>query len=184
MALTDATISLNTNGVTTTINNESFTIPGLASVAGLKILRNSDSSYSLQTPQNFIIYNAATDVMDIMLGWFDFGSGPELAFSTTGIIAGDSLFVVNPVAISVGGTGAGTAAGARTNLDVYSKAEVDALIPDVTDFYTKSEIDTMLAALSFASATHTHPVSDTTSGPSAGAAHTHPYSTSTGTPVG
>lgn len=184
MSLTDATLSLNTNGVTTTINNESFTIPGLSSVAGLKILRNSDSSYSLQTPQNFIIYNAATDTMDIMLGWFDFGSGPELAFSTTGIIAGDSLFVVNPVAISVGGTGSGTAGGARTNLDVYSKAEVDALIPDVTDYYTKSEIDAMLGSLSYASSTHTHSISDTTGAASAGTAHNHPFSGGTSTPIG
>jgi hypothetical protein len=46
----------------------------------------------------------------------------------------NSLNLITELAIAEGGTGANTAAGARTNLDVYSKAEVDALLADKAAF--------------------------------------------------
>lgn len=41
---------------------------------------------------------------------------------------------IGTAAIANGGTGSTTASGARTNLDVYSKAETDALVPTFTDW--------------------------------------------------
>lgn len=44
-------------------------------------------------------------------------------------ITGGTITGITDLAVADGGTGASTASGARTNLDVYSTSEVDALIP-------------------------------------------------------
>ena len=69
------------------------------------------------------------------------------------------------------------AATTRTNLDVYSKAEVDALVPDVSNYYTKAEIDAFLfnidTQLAFKSNVgHTHNTISITS-TTGTVAHTH-----------
>jgi hypothetical protein len=71
-----------------------------------------------------------------------------------------------PLAISSGGTGANDPAAARTALDVYSKAEVDALIAGVGGAY--------------ASATHTHSVAVSGTTDSGGTTpHTHTFTSDT-----
>lgn len=56
----------------------------------------------------------------------DISYGPTIIFQ---VDATGNVILLVPLAISSGGTGANNDVDARTNLDVYSKAEVDALIP-------------------------------------------------------
>ena len=46
----------------------------------------------------------------------------------TGFLSGGTAWMGGTIGLAYGGTGATTAAAARTNLDVYSKAKVDALL--------------------------------------------------------
>ncbi|MEJ5081045.1 hypothetical protein [Ochrobactrum sp. MYb379] len=61
--------------------------------------------------------------------------------------------------ITAGGTGAQSASGARTNLDVYSKSETDAKVQDVKNNYVKKSGDTMTGPLTATSLTATGGVS-------------------------
>lgn len=55
------------------------------------------------------------------------------------------LALTNDLAITEGGTGASSAGSARTNLDVYSKAEVDAAIAAaLVNYYTQAQVNTLL----------------------------------------
>ncbi len=58
-----------------------------------------------------------------------------------------NLHLTNDLPITEGGTGASTAANARTNLDVYSKAEVATQISAaLASYYTSAQVDTLLLA--------------------------------------
>jgi hypothetical protein len=65
------------------------------------------------------------DTFDASVG-FEVGGITVINSSRAGTLT--SVTLTTPLAITSGGTGASTAAGARTNLDVYSKSEVDALL--------------------------------------------------------
>jgi hypothetical protein len=56
------------------------------------------------------------------------------------------LELTNPLAVLYGGTGAANEADARTNLDVYSKAEVDAIIAAL-NFLTQADADLLYSPL-------------------------------------
>lgn len=78
------------------------------------------------------------------------GTGSIQTVSGTGVLyaatEGAPQFGVAPLA--AGGTGGTDAATARTNLDVYSKTEVDTQIANAeVDAYTKTEMDTKLGAI-------------------------------------
>jgi hypothetical protein len=92
---------------------------------------------------------------------FKIGPSTVISSSLNGILNSLSLFT--PLAVSFGGTGAITAGNARTNLDVYSKAETDALV-NLSNYYTKAEVDALLSGK--ANTGHTHTVIATS-------AHTH-----------
>jgi hypothetical protein len=68
----------------------------------------------------------------------------------------NSLNLVNPLQLSEGGTSGASAADARTNLSVYSKAEVDALIAALTTSSAGSHTHGGAVA---ADGSHTHTIS-------------------------
>ncbi|HDS8977240.1 TPA: hypothetical protein QHR34_004083 [Raoultella ornithinolytica] len=99
--------------------------PTSADVMGIGLIDESKfSSIALTTSGTLAIYakNGSTAWTRIVTSpMADAKYLPLDGGTMTGI-----LTLSTPLAITSGGTGANTAAGARTNLDVYSKAEVDA----------------------------------------------------------
>lgn len=113
----------------------------------------------LNQAANALMFNGVT-VSNIPVGAIQFAGG---VFGTWN----GASFDVTPVVIGGGGTGATTAAGARTNLDLYSKSESDAIHMSITangsdindasifrtnidvystsEVYTQTEVDTIVA---------------------------------------
>ncbi len=203
MDITDATITLTKNGLTTTIGNVPDT--SATTFAGVTVYDDTDPDgvEILKDGIYFIISGGITSRIEpngmgdghnlilagsggggiytnagllLLTNQVELRADPaELRFygnlviddSTNGYF--NSLTLTTDLSIANGGTGAGTAAAARTNLDVYSKAEVDALI----------------AGGAYASATHTHSFADTTSSDDGSVGlHNHSVSGGTSGPIG
>jgi hypothetical protein len=150
----DATFSLQLNGITTSIDNSLFG----SSYAGLKIQEDGTDKMATITPEEIRLFDESTGVDDGVVIRYNNGISVVESGSVVATVDGDgdalfqTLILGSPLGVGSGGTGAGNATTARTNLDVYSKAEVDALIGG--PYYTQSQVDTLLAGKSDVGHTH------------------------------
>jgi hypothetical protein len=150
----DATFSLQLNGITTSIDNSLFG----SSYAGLTIQEDGTDKMATITPEEIRLFDESTGVDDGVVIRYNNGISVVESGSVVATVDGDgdalfqTLILGSPLGVGSGGTGAGNATTARTNLDVYSKAEVDALIGG--PYYTQSQVDTLLAGKSDVGHTH------------------------------
>jgi hypothetical protein len=191
LAVTDATLSLTRNGIVTTISNDADTsTTGFTGITiydeidpdGIEILKDAiyfvkggsiTSRLDTTTSEHQLILSGTgggavygNNALSLLSNQVVLAAGPaELTFNGVTVIDGSRNGAFNAVSFV-------DAATTRTNLDVYSKAEVDALIGGGGAFVTLAE---------YSGHTHTFADSGTTT---LADAHTHDFAVSgnTGTP--
>jgi hypothetical protein len=130
-------------------------------------LSTNTSATTYPTSDNFFNVNKPVNLM------YDADAGVWLAVDKQKASASD---LYGTLAVSKGGTGATDVSAARTNLEVYSKSEVDNKLSGMPvsghthddRYYTESEVDDKLAKK--ANTSHTHTASDVGAAPTS---HTH-----------